>query len=60
MFKNNGYNKDSKMTITFWAGNIAENPEGWAKLAKVVVMDQNTDAFKQAEQQVKAAKEAAK
>ncbi|MBQ7419919.1 MAG: hypothetical protein IJV17_04160 [Prevotella sp.] len=60
MFKINGYNKDSKMTITFWAGHIEENPEGWAKLAKVVIMDERSDAYKQAEEQVKANKETAK
>lgn len=56
MLKNNGYHKDSKMTITFWAGNIAENPAGWAKLAKVVIMDKTSEAYKQAEEQIEAAK----
>ena len=59
-YKNNCYLKDTKMTITFWAGNISDNPEGWARLAKVVIMDKTSEAYKQAEEQVKAAKEAAK
>ena len=46
--------------ITFWASDIAENPAAWAKLAKVVIMDSTTEAYKKAEEQVKAAKEAAK
>lgn len=58
--KNNGYKKDSNVEITFWAGDIAENPAAWAKLAKVVIMDSTTEAYKKAEEQVKAAKEAAK
>lgn len=55
-----GYARDSKMTITFWAGNIAKNPEGWAKLARVVIMDKTSEAYKKAEEQVKAAEAAAK
>ena len=58
--KNNGYKKDSNVEITFWASDIAENPVAWAKLAKVVIMDSTTEAYKKAEEQVKAAKEAAK
>ena len=60
VFKDGGYKKDSGVEITFWAGNIAENPAGWAKLAKVVIMDSTSEAYKQAEEQVKAAKDAAK
>ena len=59
-YQNGCYVKDTKMTIIFWAGNISDNPEGWAKLAKVVIMDKTSDAYKQAEEEVKATKEAAK
>ena len=41
-------------------GTIWKNPEGWAKLAKVVIMDAKSDAYKQLEEQVKAAEAAAK
>lgn len=41
-------------------GTIWKNPAGWAKLAKVVMMNKNSEAFKKAEEQVKAAEAAAK
>lgn len=41
-------------------GTIWKNPEGWAKLAKVVMMNKNSEAYKKAEEQVKAAEAAAK
>lgn len=41
-------------------GTIWKNPEGWAKLAKVVMMNKNSEAYKKAEEQVKAAEATAK
>ncbi len=63
-WKAKAYKEGAKSNTMFYTssskGNIWKNPEGWAKLAKVVIMDKKTDAYKQAEEQVKAAKEAAK
>jgi len=63
-WKANAYKEGAKSNTMFYTsspkGNIWKNPAGWAKLAKVVIMDQKTDAFKQAEEQVKAAEEAVK
>ncbi len=62
-WKANAYKEGAKSNTMFYTsspkGNIWKNPAGWAKLAKVVIMDQKTDAYKQAEEQIKAAKEAA-
>ena len=40
-------------------GTIWKNPVGWAKLAKVVMMNRNSEAFKKAKEQVEAAEAAA-
>ena len=44
-----------------WAISVkGSNAAQWAKLAKIVIMDKESEAYKQAEEQIKAAKEAAK
>ena len=47
-------------TISYFISIKAHDAAGWAHLKKVVIMDKTSVAFKQAEEQVKAAKEAAK
>ena len=46
--------------VRFFISPKAEDAAGWAHLQKIVILDKTTDAYKQAEEQVKATKEAFK
>ncbi len=56
---NASYKKDAQGKTMFVTstpkGTIWKNPAGWAKLAKVVIMDNKSEAFKKAEEHVNAA-----
>ena len=62
--KTTSYKAGSKGKTTFVTsqtkGNIWKNPAGWAKLAKVVMMNTESEAFLKAKQQMEAATEASK
>ncbi len=47
-------------TVDYFISIKAHDAAGWAHLQKVVIMDKTSEAFKQVDEQVKAAKEAAK
>jgi hypothetical protein len=47
-------------TTSSQKGTIWKDAEAWAKLAKVVIMNVKSDAFKKVDEQIKAAEEAAK
>ena len=49
-----------KLSIRFYISVNDYDAAGWARLGKIVVMDKTTDAFKQAEEYIKARKEAFK
>ncbi len=49
-----------KFTFGFFISVSAHDAAGWAKLQKIVIMDKESEAYKQAEQQIKASKDASK
>ena len=63
-WKANTYKEGAQSKTMFYTstpkGNIWKNPVGWARLAKVVIMDSDSEAYKQAEEHVKANKDAFK
>jgi len=48
-----------EFTVDYFISIKKHDAAGWAKLAKIVIMDKTNETFKQAEEQIKAAKEAA-
>jgi len=61
-WKTTSYREGSQGKVRFNTprGAIYKNAEGWGKLAKVVMMNSNSEAFKQADEAVKASEKASK